>query len=117
MRCDYCDSTRGVEEYPNFPDGVTQKCQVCSRLRGTDNYISVSLSDINQNIVTLFHTLGLTPHDTDEEALLRRTPMTLRQRIRFAWHVISDRHWPVLIDDLGYRCSCGVALLFEEDTE
>lgn len=66
LRCDYCDSTQGVEPYPPEPDGIDVfKCQVCARLFGTRP--QVSLSDINKNIVILFHTLDLIPHDTDEE--------------------------------------------------
>lgn len=68
MRCDYCSSLRGVEKFPSFPiEETVFLCRVCSRLHGTAPYRNVTLADINQNIVTLFHTLDLVPHDTDVE--------------------------------------------------
>ena len=70
MACDYCGSLRGVETYTNQIDPVNgpriDLCEVCSRLWGT-GHAPVTLNDINRNIVTLFQTLGLVPHDTDDD--------------------------------------------------
>jgi len=64
--CDYCYSRRGVETYSDH-QGDRRLCQVCSRLHGTGGVTPPSLGDLNRNIVTLFHTLDLIPHNTDDE--------------------------------------------------
>ena len=67
--CDYCGSIRGVEPYTNQIDHNGPRidfCEVCSRLWGTGR-APVTLDDINRNIVILFQTLGLVPHDTDAQ--------------------------------------------------
>lgn len=69
MRCDYCGSTKNVEEFrQQHPVASVDRklCEVCSRLRGTSVW-GENISDINHNIVTLFQTLGLVPHETDLE--------------------------------------------------
>jgi len=64
MRCDFCGSDRGVEEYPDVSRqmfGVTAKdrlCIVCSRLVGIRNADSHA---VLYAIVQLFHALEVEP--------------------------------------------------------
>lgn len=42
--------------------------------------------------------------------------MSLWQRIRMAYHILIDGHWPLLTDE-GYVCDCGLVAPFEEDSD
>lgn len=66
--CDFCGSRREVQAYPEWA-GIPphNKCRVCSRLLGTNVTQVASNRDVMLAIVALFHTLDLTPWDSDQE--------------------------------------------------